>query len=588
MRIHILDELLANQIAAGEVVERPASVIKELIENSLDAGATEITVEVEAGGQHLIRIRDNGMGIHHEDLPLALSRHATSKIKQFRDLEAVESLGFRGEALASIAAVSRFKLSSKQADAASGYCVTPSQDAAVPAAHPVGTTVEVRDLFYNTPARRKFLKTAKTEFNHIETVVHRLALSHFEVGFTLRHDQKDIFVARPATALAQKEARIAKILGRDFMEAALHIEFQAAGMHLAGWIAEPTFTRGQADMQYFYINGRYIRDKLLMHAVKQAYHDVLFHGRHPAYLLYLKMNPASVDVNVHPTKHEVRFRDSRTVHDCVVRGVHEALESVRPDVLCTSSDAVVSAQPIAQAAAAPVHQAAAVRTPAFAQRAMPMQQQAMPLVIEKQMQGYQQLSERIPPLGYAIGQLHHIYILAQNETGLVIVDMHAAHERVLYEALKSAYTTGNMPVQTLLVPKTLSLSAAEYTAWEAQQADFAALGIETEALGPDTIVIRSTPQRIKENEIDQLVRDVLADIATQETSHRIEARFNATLATIACHAAVRANHALAIPEMNALLRKMEETDHAGQCNHGRPTCRTFSLDELDKLFLRGQ
>lgn len=605
MRIQVLDEQLTNQIAAGEVVERPASVVKELVENSLDAGSTQITIEIDQGGHQLIRIRDNGAGIHPEDLPLALNRHATSKIKTYADLEAVVSLGFRGEALASIAAVSRLKLASCHHEVQSGFCVLNNDEKNIrnpaPIAHPQGTTVEVRDLFYNTPARRKFLRTPATEFDHIEGMIYRLALSHFNVGFTLKHNQKEIFHCRPADAIAQKEQRIAAILGQEFLNNAIAIEFAAAGLKLLGWIALPVFTRSQADMQYCYLNGRFVRDKLIMHAVKQAYQDVLFNGRHPAYVLYLEINPAQVDVNVHPTKHEVRFRDSRVVHDFVMRGIHDALEQVRPghddiDALPVSAEGSVK-EPVAQGLEKIIshgsHSTETYVPPIISSRPA---QQSFSYNVQEQIEHYGKLHpeqevhdhDQEYPLGFAIGQLHEIYILAENKDGLVMVDMHAAHERVLYEKLKQQLAQNEINVQPLLVPISIHLSPQELKNWEGYQEVFTRLGIETEQAGPLSVMIRSVPVLIKDREIAQLIRDVLSDIAVYDDSKRIEERVNETLATVACHASIRAHHKLTILEMNALLRQMETTKHAGQCNHGRPTYKKFNLSELDKMFLRGQ
>lgn len=601
MRIKLLTTELADQIAAGEVVERPASVVKELVENSIDAGAKNIQIDISQGGQELIRVRDDGQGIHSQDLALALNRHATSKISTFDDLMGVESLGFRGEALASIAAVSRLKLSSQHAESDSGFCVmntdAESLTTPVPMAHTRGTTVEVRDLFYNTPARRKFLRTPKTEFNHIETTLQRLALSHFDVGFVLTHNQKEIFRVLPASTQVIKEQRVATIMGKPFMQEALAIEFSAAGMKLWGWIGLPNFTRAQADMQYFYINGRFVRDKLLSHALREAYEDVLYGHRHPAYVLNLEINPAAVDVNVHPTKHEVRFRDGRIVHDFVMQGVHSALEQVSP-----GSEATVSNETHAEPMPVPstdLKQRLQQPSRSAETYLAPRQQ---PLQVREQIDAYTQLhdvqtTERMDvsvsdsenfPLGFAIAQLHDIYILAQNEKGLVLVDMHAAHERVIYEQMKRQLAAQGIAVQPLLLPININLSQAEIKTWEMHRDLFTKLGFEFDQAGPEALIVRATPLLMKEADIEQVLHDVLADLVTFESSTRIETMVNETLGTMACHAAVRANHKLSLPEMDALLRDMETTDHAGQCNHGRPTWREFSLDELDKLFLRGK
>lgn len=589
MRIHVLTTELANQIAAGEVVERPASVIKELVENSIDAGASQIDIDIEKGGQQLIRVRDNGSGITRDDLLLAINRHATSKINSYQDLVAVQSLGFRGEALASISAVSRFSLSSATADSESAYCLQSEPGSLLkkpaPIAHPKGTTIEVKDLFYNTPARRKFLRAEKTEFNHIQTMLNRLALSQYQIGFQLKHNQQVVMQLPRATSVEARERRIAKIMGKGFMDAAVAIEFQASGMTMWGWITDPNFSRSQADMQYFYINGRFIRDKVLMHAARQAYHDVLFHGRHPAYVLYLDIDPQQVDVNVHPTKHEVRFRDSRTAHDFVMRGIHNALEQIKPTDNMPNPAAVVEYP---------------------TQTSTPIKQQAMPLQVKEQVAAYQALhpkqesiavlektdfAENQPqefPLGFAIAQLKDVYILAQNEKGLVIVDMHAAHERIIYERMKTALAQQGIATQPMLVPLNIDLSAEEMQSWQTHHQQFQQLGIVSDMVGPTGIVIRETPVILAKINMATLMRDLLADLAINDSSQRAKHLIDDILATLACHAAVRANHRLTIPEMNAILRQMENTKHSGQCNHGRPTTREFSMQELDKLFLRGQ
>lgn len=578
MRIKILNEHLANQIAAGEVVERPAAVVKELVENSFDANAQSIRVDIVKGGQELIRVRDDGDGIVRDDLLLALNRHATSKIQAFSDLESITSLGFRGEALPSIAAVSRFKLISCHKDTTTGYSIEGEESDVVPHPHPKGTTVEVRNLFYNTPARRKFLRSINTEFQHIEMMLQRLALSHFKVALLLNHNEKTILNYKAALTQEAREQRVANILGKSFMQHAIAVEFSASGLTLNGWIAEPTYTRSQTDMQYFYINGRFVRDKLLSHAMRQAYHDVLFHGRHPAYVIYLTIAPTAVDVNVHPTKNEVRFRDGRTVHDFVVKGVHDALALVRPQSISNNDNVLVSNKPNSQSYES-------------AQRPMRLQ-------VQEEMATYAELKESPPtqvvkkeedyPLGHAIAQLHGIYILAQNNKGLVIVDMHAAHERIVYEKMKREWLNEGVVTQSLLMPMSIQLNKNEQQCWERNQEVFARLGLRTEAIGPDSIIIREVPVLIKEAEIATLVRDVIADLLANDSSARLDETMNAVLASMACHGSVRANHSLTVPEMNALLRDMEKTEHSGQCNHGRPTWKQMSLSELDQFFLRGQ
>ncbi len=568
MRIQTLDEQVANQIAAGEVIERPASVVKELIENSLDACATRICVDILNGGHKQIQIRDDGCGIHGDDLQLALRRHATSKIKNAQDLDAIATLGFRGEALASVAAVSRIQLTSRQTHAEHGFTVKSHEGTlskAIPAPHPVGTTVLVRDLFYNTPARRKFLRTATTEFQHIHRVIERMALAAFPVGFSLTHNEKAIFDLNSATNKFDQTRRVAQLLGAPFIEYAVELEFERSGMKLLGWLAEPTYTRSQPDEQYFYINGRFIRDKLVTHALHQAYHDVLFHGRYPAYALYLTVDPALLDVNVHPTKHEVRFRDSRLVHDFIKGAVAETLRAIKPLEQKIEPLKMLSVPDVV----------------------MPHHQASMPLMIAEASET--DTGEYLEyPLGHAIAQLHDIYILAQNKRGLVIVDMHAAHERMLYEKMKREWMSEQMSTQPLLVPLTLSVSPAEMEAYHTHVDFFSLLGLQVDAVGPDTLVVRSLPTLLSNNSLKSLLHDVLADLITQEGTERVEENILRVLATVACHASVRAHRRLTLPEMDALLRQMENTDHSGHCNHGRPTWKQIPMAELDRFFLRGR
>ena len=596
-RIQTLSPLLANQIAAGEVVERPASVVKELVENSLDAGATQIDIEIEQGGARLIKVRDNGSGIHEDDLPLALSRHATSKILSTEDLSQIMTLGFRGEALASIGSVSRLTITSALLKEA-GRQVAVEGDITSevkPAAHPQGTTIEVRDLFYNTPARRKFMRTEKTEFEHINELIKRVALSSFSVGFTLKHNQKLVRQYFPSETSAQDTERLSALCGAEFVEHALHIEAEGAAMRLSGWIAQPTFSRSQADLQYFYVNGRIVRDKLVMHALRQAYHDVLYRDRYPAYVLFLDVPPNLVDVNVHPTKHEVRFRESRLIHDFIYRSVHDALANDRPGEACHAPHQ--HSQPAPQPVQYSPQQMAAVARPVeYRSTPAPSMHQ-----VTEQMSLYRSLGAEavtpqplevvpaeVPPLGFAIGQLLGIYILAEKDNTLVMVDMHAAHERVVYEKMKTAWQAQQMPVQQLLVPLTISLSEREADCIERSPELFEQLGFSVERISKETIAIRAVPQMLADGPLDQLIRDVITDLLEHGESSRLQERINHLLGTLACHTAVRANHQLTVPEMNALLRQMENTDHAGQCNHGRPTCVELSLQELDKLFLRGR
>ena len=654
-RIHLLSPRLANQIAAGEVVERPANIIKELVENSLDAGAQRIEIDVEQGGIKLLRIRDDGHGIPKDDLPLALSRHATSKITTLDDLEAVHSLGFRGEALASISSVSRLTLTSATAaeedetDSESGQAWQVEVEgremsaSVKPAAHPKGTTLEVRDLFFNTPARRKFLRTEKTEFNHVDEYFKRLALSRYDVAFSLRHNQKVIHSLRPAIRNIDKEKRVAALLGTKFIDAALHVDAEAAGLGLTGWVGLPTFSRSQADMQYFFVNGRVVRDRLVAHAIKQAYRDVLYHGRQPAFVLYLTVDPALVDVNVHPTKHEVRFRDGRLVHDYLFRTLHKALADVRPDnqVAPTSlqgsgvlaGDASMGASGLTSPAlmANSQQQVTGIQAGEFAgQERMSLLPGRHPLTgqaagqysgqdqngslnsgsVQEHLNAYQSLSqplnveERIdpetgeivtvavendvPPLGFAVAQLHGIYILSQNAHGLVVVDMHAAHERITYERLKIAVDNQNVQSQPLLVPITLSVSEGEADAADQFADEFARFGVILQRAAPESIMIRQIPVILQQAEVERLVTDMLADLMQHGSSDRIQAHRNEILGTMACHGSVRANRKLTLPEMNGLLRDMEETERSGQCNHGRPTWTQMSMSDLDKLFLRGR
>ncbi|ATB64941.1 DNA mismatch repair endonuclease MutL [Pseudomonas mosselii] len=628
-RIQLLSPRLANQIAAGEVVERPASVAKELLENSLDSGARRIEVEVEQGGVKLLRVRDNGSGIAPDDLPLALARHATSKIRELEDLEGVLSLGFRGEALASISSVARLTLTSRTADASEAWQVetegremTPRVQ---PAAHPVGTSVEVRDLFFNTPARRKFLKAEKTEFDHLQEVIRRLALARFDVGFHLRHNGKTIFSLHEAADEMARARRVGAICGPGFLEQALPIDVERNGLRLWGWVGLPTFSRSQADLQYFFVNGRAVRDKLVAHAVRQAYRDVLFNGRHPTFVLFLECDPTGVDVNVHPTKHEVRFREGRMVHDFLYGTLHRALADVRPeDQLAAPAATSEMLRPSGLQAgefgpqgemrlASPVlEQPQGEARPAFSSGGSGAGYQyqytprpAQPVNVGEAQAVYREfyapldntaamssaLPENqgdIPPLGYALAQLKGIYILAENAVGLVLVDMHAAHERIMYERLKVAMASEGLSGQPLLVPESLALSQREADCAEEHAQWFQRLGFELQRLGPETLAIRQIPALLKQAEANRLVQDVLADLMEYGTSDRIQAHLNELLGTMACHGAVRANRRLAIPEMNALLRDMENTERSGQCNHGRPTWTQMGLDDLDKLFLRGR
>lgn len=592
-RIHVLNARVANQIAAGEVVERPASVVKEFLENSIDAGAQQIKIEVEKGGIDRICVMDDGIGIHKEDLELALSRHATSKILDISDLESIGSLGFRGEALASISSVSRLTLSSCYQNETLAWQIQAEgrePDAKLqPVAHPQGSTVEIRDLFFNTPARRKFLRSEKTEFLHIEEIIKRIALSRFDLSLLLKHNQRTVMQLPIAVNQLEKEQRVAMILGRDFIENSLAIESQIPGLKLWGWINLPTFSRSQADLQYFYVNGRTVRDKLVSRALRQAYHDVLYGDRHPVYVLFFEIDPSTVDVNVHPTKQEVRFRDNRLVHDFLCKAVHDALAQLRPaqpsimESLSVSQKSFVTTQPSAMFEQPALHLEVREPAPFFAER---MSEETPNYESEVKLASSVH-PPIVPPLGFALAQLHGIYILSENAQGLIIVDMHAAHERILYEKMKQDMEKGSA-MQSLLVPITIPVSKKEAEYAETHASLFLSLGIDIQCLGLESVVIRQVPSLFHRCNLAELIKDVLADLIEEEKSSRIEELQNHILATLACRGSAHAHRRLTIPEMNALLRDMEKTQHGGQCNHGRPTWKQLSLKELDKLFLRGR
>ncbi|MCL4121229.1 UNVERIFIED_CONTAM: hypothetical protein GTU68_036759 [Idotea baltica] len=606
-RIEALSSRLANQISAGEVVERPASVLKELLENSLDAGASSIHIDVKQGGVKLLRVKDNGRGIPHEDLSLALARHATSKIKVLDDLECIQSLGFRGEALASISSVSRLTLTSRNTDAENAWSVQAEgrdmQAHVFPAAHPVGTTVEVCDLFFNTPARRKFLRAEKTEFNHLQEIVKRAALVNLNVDFFLQHNDREILSLPKAINDVSINRRIASICGEDFLKQALPISVEYEGISLWGWVGLPVFSRSQADMQYFYVNGRVVRDKLVAHAVRQAYRDVLFNGRHPAFILFLELAPALVDVNVHPTKHEVRFRDSRTVHDFLYGSLHRALADVRPTVENPVLDHVVDplhSQPVEKdifeqaetsiSAANRSLEIAEIRAPysSIWNNSSKLEYATDGLDEKDRSIDFKDDTLNVPPLGYALAQLKGIYILSENTQGLILVDMHAAHERIVYEKMKVAWAKDGLKGQQLLVPEILSLSENEIDCIEEFSSWFEQLGFELQRLSIDSASIKRVPALLKPSQAKILVSNVLSDLLQYGDSDRIQAHINELLGTMACHGSVRANHSLSITQMNALLREMEVTERSGQCNHGRPTWTLVTVDALDKLFLRGR
>ncbi|HEQ1705717.1 MULTISPECIES: DNA mismatch repair endonuclease MutL [Stenotrophomonas] len=626
--IRPLPEILINQIAAGEVVERPASVVKELVENAIDAGASRVDIDLEEGGVRLIRIRDNGSGIAPEQLPLAVSRHATSKIADLDDLESVATLGFRGEALPSIASVSRFTLSSRRAHDEHGSALQIEGGKigdVTPRAHAPGTTVEVRELFYNVPARRKFLRAERTELGHIEEWLRSLALARPDVELRVSHNGKASRRYKPGDLYS--DARLAETLGEDFANQAVRVDHSGAGLRLHGWIAQPHYSRASADQQYLYVNGRSVRDRSVAHAVKMAYGDVLYHGRQPAYVLFLELDPTRVDVNVHPAKHEVRFRDSRLVHDFVYRTLKDALADTRAGMsvqeigagpvhpVDTAAASMASSagasgfglvrgpapgagsggggggfsgwrpqQPLGlQVADAPAAYAALYATPAGAERGA-----ALPPMPTENGLPVTSADAGVPPLGYAIAQLHGIYILAENAEGLIVVDMHAAHERIGYERLKNAHDGIGLQSQPLLVPITLAVGEREADTAESEAETLAALGFEVTRAGPGSLHVRSIPALLAHAEPEGLLRDVLTDLREHGQSRRVASARDELLSTMACHGAVRANRRLTVPEMNALLRDMEITERSGQCNHGRPTWARFSLAEIDRWFLRGR
>ncbi len=602
---------LANQIAAGEVVERPASVIKEALENSLDAGATRIEVDLEGGGVQLMRVRDDGTGIPEQDLPLALARHATSKISSIDDLEAVGTLGFRGEALASIASVSRLSLTSNADGTGSGgtTATTEGRDMTVtlaPAPHPRGTTLEIRDLFYNTPARRKFLRTEKTELGHIEEVFKRQALARTEVAFSLRHNGRVLHNLAPATDAVSRERRVAQVCGTAFMEQAVALSRESGPIALHGWVGLPTFSRSQADLQYFFVNGRVIRDKLVTHAIKQAYRDVLFHGRHPAYVLFLEVDPRVVDVNVHPTKHEVRFREGREVHSFIFSTLNRCLADLRPGDGPATADPASAEAAATGWAAAPGQGGIPLGVPPAGGGGYgpPMNQANLGALARLYGASTSHVADRgfagtapavapepeaeIPPLGFALAQLQGVYILSENAQGLVLVDMHAAHERITYERLKRLRSDTGIKTQPLLVPQTVAVSAREVAVAVDMADNLRALGLLVEPAGEEQLVVRELPIALIDTPVEALVRGVLADMQAYGSSDRVRAHEDELLSTMACHGSVRANRRLTLPEMNALLRDMEITERSGQCNHGRPTWVQLGMSDLDRLFLRGR
>ena len=652
MPIQQLPDHLINQIAAGEVIDRPSSIVKELLENAIDAGATKIEIELETGGVRLIKIRDNGCGISVDELPIAMQRHATSKIASLEDLASVRSLGFRGEALSSIAAVSRTTITSRPQGQEHAQQISldfgSGEFDIKPAAHQIGTTVEVRDLFFNVPARRKFLRTDKTEYNHIEAAVRKIALAAWHVSFAVSHNGKQqLSLATPGggdsstgsefgepVSEVQKrgEARVQGVLGSEFLRHALYFERPAETLSLSGWVAQPTFSRSQADMQYFYVNGRMVRDKTVTHAIKQAYSDLMYHSRQPAYVLYLEMDPREVDVNVHPGKLEVRFRDGRAVHGFLGGTIKSVLATTQSDQADTVSVDAVEAVADTQEAAVHLRQSEAVQHQAplsFEQntdrqggtdRFMPQAFKNNPTFqnnrgnVGDQNGLYRELmsssgestpignstsngSEAVaadeaasgfPPLGFAVAHLHGAFILSQSRDGLVMVDAHAAHERITYEHLKAQYDAGAVRSQPLLLPVTVHVSEGEADLAEYHRDMFDTIAMHVDRRGPTELLIRSVPVELQKADAEKLLRDVLSDLAEFGHSDRLREEINKLLSTMACHGSVRANRALTQHEMNALLRDMERTPNSGQCNHGRPTWVELSVKELDALFMRGR
>ena len=598
--IRLLPDLLISQIAAGEVIERPASALKEMLENSLDAGATEIAVQLEGGGVKLLRVRDNGGGIAPDELSLALMRHATSKITSLEDLQRVASRGFRGEALASMAAVSQVTLTSRRADVAHAWQIQSadgSQSDAIPAAHAPGTSVEMRELYFNTPARRKFLKSEATEFAYCEETFKRIALSRPDVSLSLQHNSRTVWQLPPQHGENSLARRIAALLGEEFAHSAVSVERQAADLHLYGMASLPAYSKATRDAQYFFVNGRFIRDKVVAHAIRQAYQDILHHQRHPAFVLFLELPPERVDVNVHPSKSEVRFRDSQAIHQFVFHTLQQALSTP----LATMENAAV-----AQPQSAPM------------QRTMPLHTAAQPLAFYDALFGgrdgvaatlerpavsntlspspspqggrgvLEEGAQDIPVLGFALAQLSGIYILAQNIHGLVVVDMHAAHERIVYERLKTALDQNAMPTQPLLIPVSFAADALDIATAEEEQAALLQLGFDIAPLSPTTLAVRAMPAMLKQTHTEAAARDVLHELREYGATRALTERRNELLSSMACHAAIRANHNLTIAEMNGILREMERTERSGQCNHGRPTWFQMTVAELDALFMRGQ
>ncbi len=615
-RIEPLPSHLADQIAAGEVVERPASVVKELLENALDSGATSIDIYIEEGGTKSIVVSDNGFGIPKDELPLAVSRHATSKIKTGSDLATVATLGFRGEALASIRSVSRFEIISRHdADKVAWQLSSEGEnnwDSLNPVAGNVGTRVSVKDLFFNTPARKKFLRATKTEFIHIDQLVKRIMLSHAHVSFKLVHNQKVVRQVEAAMDQASLVKRLGQLVGKPFVEHSLTIHCETQDLSLNGWVGLPTFNRSQTDMQYLFVNGRIVRDRLLSYAIKQAYADVLYHGRHPAYVLFLELPHEYVDVNVHPAKYEVRFANGRWVYDFLRRSVRDVV--AKPVAsnsgsgsslhVMSSSKKPVQHETLSNIQASMVFQAPdnfvyseshqdRHRSNVPLQQAIEQRQHALKVAESTSHYGVQTDKENsdqadIPKLGFAKAQLHGVYILAENQYGLVLVDMHAAHERIVYERFKQQWQSDGLVTQPLLVPIVVTLEASQIMLWQQYESVFSKLGFSLEQLGPEQLKVVAVPALLVKSDVVRLINDMLADLAESGRTQQVESMMNEMLSTMACHGAVRANRQLSLSEMNALLREMEVTERSDQCNHGRPTWVQLSMSELDALFMRGK
>ena len=592
--IRLLDDNLVNQIAAGEVVERPASLLKELLENSLDAGATEIRIHIDRGGIKRVSVSDNGSGIPHDQIPLAVSRHATSKLNSADDLFNLVTMGFRGEALPSIASVSRLTLKTRVADEDSGYEYRAHGGTPVgeirPIAHPLGTTVEIEDLFVNTPARRKFLRTESTEFNHCDAVVRKIALGNPAVAIDFMRDGKTVFQTYRATDVATMSERMIKICGQPFTNQSMYIEYAVDGYALEGWIGLPTFSRSQRDLQYFFVNGRSVTDHLASHAVKRAYSDVLYHGRHPAFVLFLKLDSRLVDVNVHPAKNEVRFRESRTVYDFLFRTLNRAVAGISPEegeVALPLPDAGRVQGGWSGAASGSQQR---IRMPVSNQASGSLTANIWDMGLNpSESRAEKEEDEDLPPLGHAVAQIKGVYILAENKDGMILVDMHAAHERITYESLKQQLDSrDSIPTQPLLVPIRIAMSFSEVRCLESHKDELGRLGFEIEVFAEDQVVIRTVPELLKNNDIETMIRDTASDLLEHGSSDRPRDAINEVLSSIACHGAVRANRRLEILEMNALLRQIEAVERSGQCNHGRPTWMSLTMAELDKWFMRGR